>query len=127
MLINFSFQGNFTVSETVREKLKRLCILDKRLKKLNYTVKVMEAHLEEVGPLIRPFTPHAILFFRLVQQNLLLVDAPVQPFTDEYLLYMVEVEEQNKWKKFRWVLQEEIDDLQVEILTGIYGQDKPTN
>ena len=87
----------------------------------------MEAHLEEVGPLIRPFTPHAILFFRLVQQNLLLVDAPVQPFTDEYLLYMVEVEEQSKRKKLSWIIQEEIDDLQVEILSGIYGHGTADN
>ena len=102
--------------------MKRLCIVDKRLKKLNYTVKVMETYLEEVGASIQ----HAILFFRLVQQKLLLVDAPVQPFTMEYLYYMVEVEEQNRRKKLRWVLQEEIDDLQVEILSGIYGPTTPT-
>ena len=86
----------------------------------------METYLEEVGPSIQPFTPQAILFFRLVQHNLLLVDAPVQPFTTEYLYYMVEVEEQNRRKKLRWVLQEEIDDLQVEILSGIYGHTTPT-
>ena len=119
--------AEYEISETVREKLKQLCILDKHLKKLVGTTKFMQQYLEEVGLQIQQFTPETVLVYRLAERNMLLVDEPIQPFTEAYLYFMLEVEEQEKRKQLCVIIQEEIDDLQIDILSGIYGHDTTDN
>ena len=84
-------------------------------------MKVLEQNIE-VGHDIQPFSEEALFVWQLVQENLLLVGPQIQPFTEEYLNFVVEVEMYEKLKQQCWILQDEIDDLQVKILSEIYGQ-----
>ena len=84
---------------------------------------MLQYSIDVVGPHIQPFSAEAFEIWHLVQENVILV-APkinIQPFSEEYLSFVVEVEMCNKLKQQCWIIQEEIDDLQDEVFTEIYG------